>query len=356
MLNTSLLYETAKHFTVTPFNGQYAIGSGSQQKIIKEQQMYHDIVDLAHFCLTPRTQQDLTTYLDHEKIHHSRFLYMLDNFFITPRTIDTSNKYSRNHIYFETLGIDCHYLQHSLACKHILIVGCGGIGNALAYSLALLGVKKLTLLDTDTIESSNLNRQFLFTEHDLGKPKASVLRQALLDRNSSIEITAIADSLSGLTLKSIQDPIDCILLSADDDSCLPIVNHFCVMQQIPYLNVGYLNDISIIGPFYIPKETACMVCHKSIFGADTFKEENPSYLGKLKDIHQKTTAPSATCNNFMAASMAMIDLLYYFNGEYQHINSFNKRVGLNNRNFSRLDIPIYPNRQCSLCSTPRHLC
>lgn len=349
-------YVTAKHFSITPFGNQFAIGAGSQQVIIADRSNYQKILDLAFFCLKPKSLSDINHYLTTNHVSKCQFQFMLDHTFIIPRHIDTLNKYSRNHIYFESLGMNSHQLQNVISSKHILIAGCGGIGTALAYSLASLGIRKLTLIDADTIESSNLNRQFLFTESDLGKPKVSVLKEAILQRNSIISVDVIPENLSGLALKSISDPLDCILLSADDTACMPIINHYCVLQKVPYLNIGYLNDISVIGPFYIPFKTACMCCDKHIFGTHQYNKHEKSQLDKEKSINQQMIAPSSPCNNFMAASMALTDLLFYFNDDYDSINSFNKRVGLNNRDFSRVEIPIRPNKYCSLCQTPRHIC
>jgi|GEM_PF-454714 len=350
------MYVTAKHFSITPYGNQFAIGAGSQQIILTDKEEFRHILELAFFCLKPKSPADINQFITKNHLKTDRFQFMLDHYFILTRQIDTSNKYSRNQIYFESLGMNSNQLQNTISSKHILIAGCGGIGTALAYSLASLGVRKLTLIDADIIESSNLNRQFLFTESDLGKLKVTVLKEALLQRNSTISVDIISENLSGLALKAITDPIDCILLSADDTACMPIINHFCVLQRIPYLNIGYLNDISVIGPFYIPYKTACMCCDKHIFGTNHNNEQEKSQLDKVKLVNKRMIAPSSPCNNFMAASMALTDLLFYFNNDFDHINSFNKRVGLNNRDFSRIEIPIRPNKHCSLCQTPRHIC
>lgn len=74
--------------------------------------------------------------------------------------------------------------------SRVLVVGAGGIGCELIKNLVLTGFVDIEVIDLDTIDPSNLNRQFLFRPHHVGKPKATVAREAVLAFNPSATIIA----------------------------------------------------------------------------------------------------------------------------------------------------------------------
>ena len=82
-------------------------------------------------------------------------------------------------------------LFRSLAGSRVVLLGCGGIGSLVAITLATAGVGELILVDGDHVEPSNLTRQFLFTEADVGLPKAEVLARKLRRRNSSCQVRPV---------------------------------------------------------------------------------------------------------------------------------------------------------------------
>ena len=80
--------------------------------------------------------------------------------------------------------------QENIRQAEVLIVGCGGLGSMVALFLAGAGVGKLTLVDADSVELSNLHRQLAFRESDIGQPKAQALENQLLALNSEIKVTS----------------------------------------------------------------------------------------------------------------------------------------------------------------------
>lgn len=80
--------------------------------------------------------------------------------------------------------------QENIRQATVLIAGCGGLGSMVALFLAGAGVGKLTLVDADSVELSNLHRQLAFRESDIGQPKAQALENQLLALNSEITITS----------------------------------------------------------------------------------------------------------------------------------------------------------------------
>lgn len=77
----------------------------------------------------------------------------------------------------------------------LLIVGAGGIGCELLKSLSLSGFRNFVIIDIDTIQRTNLNRQFYFREHHVGKPKSVVVKESLLQLNKDLNIEALHANL-----------------------------------------------------------------------------------------------------------------------------------------------------------------
>lgn len=96
----------------------------------------------------------------------------------------------------------------------VFIAGCGGLGGAVAAMLARTGIGMMRICDPDVFEESNLNRQMFCNEKTLGKPKAAVVRSALLDIASHLEVEAVevaatASNLPAL-LKGMDVAVDCL--------------------------------------------------------------------------------------------------------------------------------------------------
>jgi len=97
--------------------------------------------------------------------------------------------------------------QARLKKSRALVVGAGGLGSPVLMALAGAGVGHLTLVDHDTVSSSNLNRQFLYTVADIGRPKATIARERLLAYHPDIEVTALDQTLTAeLAMHVIPNP------------------------------------------------------------------------------------------------------------------------------------------------------
>ena len=93
-------------------------------------------------------------------------------------------KYSRQ-IIMEQVGVEG---QKKINSSSICIIGCGGLGTSAAQYLSMSGIGKLVFIDHDSIVLSNLNRQTLFTEKDIGKSKCEVLTKKIKNINKSIAV------------------------------------------------------------------------------------------------------------------------------------------------------------------------
>ncbi|TVP96427.1 MAG: hypothetical protein EA374_01415 [Acholeplasmatales bacterium] len=94
-----------------------------------------------------------------------------------------------SHRFAANAGILSAETLAAIQAVHVLIVGLGGLGGHVANSLVRLGVRRLTLVDPDVFEVSNLNRQLFSDRHSLGKPKAEVVADALRRLDETIDVT-----------------------------------------------------------------------------------------------------------------------------------------------------------------------
>ncbi|UJJ32584.1 HesA/MoeB/ThiF family protein [Halopseudomonas maritima] len=97
-----------------------------------------------------------------------------------------------------------------------LIIGCGGIGSLTALQLAGSGVQKIVLVDPDSVELSNLNRQFMWSRKDVGSLKVEVLKQCILARFPHVDVEVCANRVDDESLKELTVGVDVALLSADE--------------------------------------------------------------------------------------------------------------------------------------------
>ncbi|AOA59952.1 HesA/MoeB/ThiF family protein [Acinetobacter larvae] len=148
--------------------------------------------------------------------------------------------------------------QEKLKLSNILIVGCGGLGCSSAEYLARAGVGKITLLDADVIEVSNLQRQIAFGPQHVGFYKAEVLAERLRQINPHIEIQCHTVKLQEENIEHFFAGQDLILDGCDNFSTRYLVNQHCVAQGIALISAS---AIALQGQmFMVMPDSACYQC------------------------------------------------------------------------------------------------
>lgn len=166
--------------------------------------------------------------------------------------------------------------QHKLADSSVLVVGAGGLGGPLLYALAGAGVGRLVVVDGDTVSLSNLNRQFLFDQADLGRPKAEAAARRLSAFNPDLRVEGVEawlDEKTGMNLLA-----DCQLAVAAVDN-LPArlaLNAACAQKNIPLVNGGVEGWYGSVMAVEFGK-TPCLACCY----AGTAPEEGGQALGAV---------------------------------------------------------------------------
>ncbi|CAL8263436.1 unnamed protein product [Merluccius merluccius] len=141
-------------------------------------------------------------------------------------------------------------LAESLSACRVLVVGAGGIGCELLKNLVLTGFKNIEVIDLDTIDVSNLNRQFLFQKKHVGKSKAQVAKESVLQFCPTANITAYHDSIMNpdYNVEFFRNFM-LVMNALDNRAARNHVNRMCLAADIPLIEsgtAGYLGQVTVI--------------------------------------------------------------------------------------------------------------
>lgn len=146
--------------------------------------------------------------------------------------------------------------QSLIARAHIAIIGCGALGSGAAELLTRAGVKKVTLIDRDFIELSNLQRQSLYTEKDVGSLKALVLGDRLKEINSSLQVDAHPIDIDVENIDVVR--ADLVLDCTDNFYTRFVINEFCKKNNVTWIFASAVGAAGYVFP--ITPKTPCFRC------------------------------------------------------------------------------------------------
>lgn len=151
--------------------------------------------------------------------------------------------------------------QQRLSVSHAAIVGCGALGCTQAMLLARAGVGRLTLIDRDYVERSNLQRQVLFDESDASAslPKAIAAQKRLAAINSEIDVRAVVEDLDARNIDELLDGADVIVDATDNFETRYLVNDWSVRESVPWIYGAAVASYGITMPI-LPQRGACFRC------------------------------------------------------------------------------------------------
>ncbi|EAT37350.1 AAEL010641-PA [Aedes aegypti] len=150
----------------------------------------------------------------------------------------------------QIVGVFEPELQEKISNSKILVVGAGGIGCEILKNLVLSGFQDIEIIDLDTIDVSNLNRQFLFHKEHVGKSKANVARESALSFNPNVKIKAYHDSIttSNYGVNFFQQ-FNLVLNALDNRAARNHVNRLCLTADVPLIEsgtAGYNGQVELI--------------------------------------------------------------------------------------------------------------
>jgi adenylyltransferase/sulfurtransferase len=149
--------------------------------------------------------------------------------------------------------------QAKLRSSTVFIAGAGGLGCPVAIYLAVAGIGRLRICDRGVPELSNLNRQILHMEWDIGKNKAYSAKETLLDLNPHVDVVALAEEITGNAVQYLVGDSDIIIDCLDNFPARHILNKFAVQKGLPFVHAG-IHGLSGQLTFIHTPETPCLYC------------------------------------------------------------------------------------------------
>ncbi|CEN80702.1 ThiF family adenylyltransferase [Paraclostridium sordellii] len=233
--------------------------------------------------------------------------------------------------------------------SHVIIIGLGAVGSWVSALLVQNGVGKLTLIDNDVVEITNLHRQFGFSEKDIGLLKTDVIERRLIEYNENIEVKKINKFLNESLLDDeINDHVDLIVNCADKpnvDTTSLWVGEYCMKNNIPHIiGGGYNLHLSLIGQTIIPYKSACVKCFESEL--KKLNEIDTKSLRKLNIKNRKIGSFGPMCS--IISSMIAIESVKVLTKKIIPSN-LNRRGEFNIYNMDIKYHNIYRNTNCIWC-------
>ena len=183
-------------------------------------------------------------------------------------------RYSR-HLLLEEIDVAG---QEKLLASHAVIIGAGGLGSAAAPYLAAAGIGKLTLIDHDQVDLTNLQRQVMHSHKTIGQNKAVSGKQFLEQLNSTIELIAVEERASAELLNQLLPTAQIVLDCTDNYATRQLINLACVEHRLPLVSGAALRFDGQVNVFDIRSpESPCYAC---IFSPEEqFEETNCASMG-----------------------------------------------------------------------------
>lgn len=260
-------------------------------------------------------------------------------FFIAPleRIYSTVNdqqllRYSR-HILLDEIGIEG---QEKILAAHALVIGAGGLGSPVSYYLASAGVGKITLVDNDTIDLTNLQRQILHTTDRVGQPKAESGKLTMLQINPEVTVLALQERLEGERLNELVRSACIVLDCTDNFATRHAINRACVANKVPLVSGGAVMFDGQISVY--DKRHHDSPCYSCLF------PENEAF----PEIHCSTMGVFAPLVGIIG-SMQAAEALKLLAGFGQSLQG--RLLMLNGRSMEWSNIGISRNPECPVCST-----
>jgi molybdopterin/thiamine biosynthesis adenylyltransferase len=171
--------------------------------------------------------------------------------------------------------------QLKLKNSRVLVTGVGGLGCHSALQLASMGVGHLRLVDRDVVETSNLQRQHLYSFDVLGYPKVEAAAQRLSKINPYIEVEPVATSINNGSLPQLLDGVDVVVDGTDRMAPRYAINRACIQYGVPYIYGAAITDVGNVSTI-LPKKTACLECFQA--GVDDTSIPSCSTVGVSPSI------------------------------------------------------------------------
>jgi molybdopterin/thiamine biosynthesis adenylyltransferase len=189
-------------------------------------------------------------------------------------TDDDLLRYSR-HILLNEIGVEG---QELIQAAHVLIIGAGGLGSPVALYLGSAGVGQITVVDDDTVDMTNLQRQVAHTMDRVGSPKVDSIKTAVAQLNPGVRLIGVQQRANADLLNQLVATADVVVDCCDNFSTRHAINAACVAHGKPLVSgaaIRFDGQLSV----YDPRDPASP-CYGCVFPADaTFEETRCATMG-----------------------------------------------------------------------------
>lgn len=188
-------------------------------------------------------------------------------------------RYSR-HILLDDIGIEG---QEKILAAHAIVIGAGGLGSAAAPYLAAAGIGKITLIDHDTVDLTNLQRQIMHNQNSVGQAKVQSGKAMLLNLNPHVQVNALQEKATAELLDQLLPTASVVLDCSDNFTTRHMVNAACVKHKVPLVSgaaIKFDGQVTVIDTRQ--SGTPCYAC---LFPADQeFNEVQCSTMGVFSPL------------------------------------------------------------------------
>jgi molybdopterin-synthase adenylyltransferase len=266
-----------------------------------------------------------------------------------------AERYDRQLIYFADLaqpGQAAEDLQLRLASAKVVVLGCGGLGSWVACGLSCAGVGALVLVDDDRVELSNLNRQLLFAEDDIGELKVEAAARALRRHNHELEVQPVCRRIFGAA--DLDDVLaqrpDLVVATADwpPHHLQRWVNQACLETSVPWIGAGQFPPRLRVGPLVVPHRSACFGCLEAAARRDyPLYDAIAEWRGKRETPDSSVGPVSAVIGSLLAT-----EALHFLLGAFEPA-SVNHAVLLDLQTMALEKEHIVRDPECLACTPQR---
>ena len=188
-------------------------------------------------------------------------------------------RYSR-HLLLEAIDVAG---QEKLLASHAVIIGAGGLGSAAAPYLAAAGIGKITLIDDDQVDLTNLQRQVMHTHQTIGKNKALSGKHFLEQLNHTVEIIAIPERANAELLNQVLPKASIVLDCTDNYLTRQLINQACVQHRLPLVSGAAIRFDGQVNVFDVRNPSS--PCYACIFAPEEqFEEANCASMGVFSPL------------------------------------------------------------------------
>lgn len=247
-------------------------------------------------------------------------------------TSEELQRYSRQ-VMLEEIGFEG---MEKIRGAKVCVVGAGGIGNPVITQLVAMGIGKLRIVDRDVIEVTNLHRQHLYTDDDIGRVKVEAAAERLRRLNPTVEIEPVPTSVTKYTAEGIVKGFDVVIDALDSVDARYALNDACIMQNIPLIYAGAIGVTGSVCTI-LPNKSACLRC----MFPELNEEEMPAC--STEGVH-----PSIL---YLVAGIQVSEAVKIIIGKEPTLVNKLLYIDLNELSFDR--VQMFRQEECPSCGTTR---